>query len=130
MKYSFSETDGVAWLDYTVPRINISEKKYKKLEIICSLSWEYVKKIVSKMDDVKNGELDIYGFWPEDSVYIEAAWPTFHREEFRNKCYITKAFDREFSMTVEFDEIYNLMKDFLVEIEKWEKKTWKEKPGW
>jgi hypothetical protein len=31
---------------------------------------------------------------------------------------------------IPYEDIYNLMKDFLVVIEKWEKKTGKEKPGW
>lgn len=130
MKYIFKEHDWITFYNYKILDLFISWDKYKNLESLWRLSWEYVKQIVAKMNYVKNGELDIYGFWPEDSVYIEAAWPTFRKEEFRNKCYITKAFDREFSLTVEFDEIYNLMKDFLVEIEKWENKTWKEKPGW
>jgi hypothetical protein len=42
---------------------------------------------------------------------------------------ISKAFS-DIDIEVPFDEIYSLMKDFLWEIDKWEKKTGKKKPGW
>lgn len=131
MKYRFIEAEWILWYDFPIISFEIvDEWKYKWANInhLSSLCWGYVKKIVEKMDQIRAEQLDIYGFW-EDSIYVEVAWPTFHKEEFRNKCYITKAFDKEFSLIVPFEEIYNLMRDYRDEIVKWEEKTGMKKPG-
>ena len=129
MKYKFYEEWGVAWYNFELPRIKINEKKYKILEILCSLSWSYIREIVSKMEEVRDWKLDAYDFWPQDSVIVDVFWDNFENEKYRWKTIISKAFTDIF-IEVPLSEIYNLMKDYLKEIDKWEKKTGREKPGW
>ena len=141
MKYKFYETkienfpnnekDIIEWKDYYIPTLDfeILDKEYEILNSLSWLSWTYIREIVSKMEEVRDWKLDFYNFWPQDSVLVESIWPTFKNKELRNKCVISKSFE-DIEIIVPFSEIYNLMKDYLKEIDKWEEKTGREKPGW
>lgn len=141
MKYKFyktkienfpdNEKDIIEWKEYFIPALSfkIIDKKYKILDSLWRLSWDYIREIVKKMEEVRDGKLDFYNFWPEDSVLVESIWPTFKNKNLRNKCVVSNSFEN-LEIIVPFSEIYNLMKDYLKEIDKWEKKTGMKKPGW
>ena len=131
MKYKFYEKADIICYDFSIPWLKILDKEYKDsyLDHLWSLSWQYIREIVTKMEEVRDGKLDTYNFWPQDSVYIVLNWPTFKNEEYRNKTFIFKSFS-DYEKEIPFEEIYWLMKDYMIEIEKWEKRTGMSKPGW
>ena len=130
MKYEFYETTNLFFYKWIpILSMKVLEEEYKVLNSLCSLLWEYVRKIVKKMEEVRDGELNVYNFWPEDSIVVHVAWPSHEVEEYRERALLTKAFS-DFEMEIPYDDIYKLMKDYLTEIDKWEKKTGREKPGW
>ncbi|PIE84926.1 hypothetical protein CSA08_04670 [Candidatus Gracilibacteria bacterium] len=128
MKYYFEEHDGIAFYDYSVPDLFILDKEYKILDSLGRLSGEQVREIVENLEKLKRGELDYYDFGAEDSVFVDVGGKDCKNEYYRGKTIISKAFS-DYEKEIPFEEIYTLMKDYLAEIDKWEKKTGMKKPG-
>lgn len=84
---------------------------------------------VCQRDSLKDAKLNCYYFWPMDSVIIDVFWGDFENDKYKWKTIISHD-NQDIFIEILFDEIYSLMKDYLTEIDKWEKKTGREKPGW
>ncbi len=145
MKHEFYEDVWFWWRTYSVPWFDILDKEYKILEHLSWLSWEQVREIVENLEKVKRWEKilrkewffkwkpfkiinDYVDLWV-DAVWVYAYWPKAEDKALRNKCVIEWNYS-DYYKEVPFEEIYTLMKDYLAEIDKWEKRTGMKKPGW
>ncbi|PIE85433.1 hypothetical protein CSA08_02010 [Candidatus Gracilibacteria bacterium] len=145
MKHEFYEDVGFGGRTYSVPGFDILDKEYKILEHLSGLSGEQVREIVENLEKVKRGEkiLRKEGFFKGkpfkiindyvdlgvDAVGVYAYGPKAEDKALRNKCVIEGNYS-DYYKEVPFEEIYTLMKDYLAEIDKWEKRTGMKKPGW
>ncbi|PIE85430.1 hypothetical protein CSA08_01995 [Candidatus Gracilibacteria bacterium] len=132
MKYRFIEVEGILGYDFPIIDFEIiDEGEYKGSNIshLSGLSGELVREIVENLEKLKRGELDYYDFGTEDSIFVDVGGKDCKNEYYRGKTIISKAFS-DYEKEVPFEEIYTLMKDYLAEIEKWEKRTGMKKPGW
>ena len=130
-KFPMNKRDIIPWKNYWIKVIDfrILNEEYKVLEWLWRLSWPLIRKVVEGLEWVKSWESNHYNFWTDDGIYIYTRWKNYKDLEQAWKTYWRKAFTKEL-VPLEFDDIYNLMKDFLTEIDAWEKRTGREKPWW
>lgn len=133
MKYQFYEDKEIMNWVYTVPDFRILDDKYKNtyLDHLWAMSWEYIRKIVYNLKEVKKWNLEYYWFGSEsigvDVFAQKVITPKFKPYEWW--AYYSKILEKKMN-PVPFEDIYNLMKDYLEVIDEWEKRTWMEKPRW
>lgn len=145
MNYEFYEAKWFWGRNYLVPWFDILDEEYQILDGLSWFSWESIRWIVEKLEKVKSWEKIIRGEWMfkwepfkiehdfvdmwVDIVWVYAYWPNAEDEKLRNKCVIEWNYSDYYEI-IPFEEIEELMKDYLTEIDKWEEKTGREKPGW
>ena len=108
MKYNFLQDNW--WRPYFD-----TNTRYSMLWEISWIETNYIKKIVQELEEVKSWERERMTFWAGNGM------TTVFCTSDNNNAIIFYGDDE--LLEVPFEEIYNLMKDWLKYIEEWEKET-------
>lgn len=91
--------------------------------MLWELSWcstAYIKEVVEELDKIKNKELDKYSFWYDITTIYCFSWNKNAIIDYEDKNSETWKWE-EMQTEVPFEEIYNLMNDWFLYIDDWEK---------
>lgn len=129
IKYSFScSYDAI--LEKNVPTYSIDDSVFHMLAYMQSQEKWYIDEILENLKELKNWKIEKYDFWDWEVSTIRSTFvdwklkSVIHYDDYdsnKNKYVVKK-------LSIPFEDIFNLIKDWKEYIEKWEKETGKKMP--